>query len=44
MLHSETLPEHDCGGELIELPEDEPRYVHFAQIEKSAAMWRDYMR
>jgi hypothetical protein len=28
--HSEILPEQDCGGELIELPEDEP-YVHFAQ-------------
>lgn len=27
MLHSEILPEHDCGGELIELPEDEPTYV-----------------
>ena len=31
MLHSEIPPEHDCGGELIELPEDEPTYVHFAQ-------------
>ena len=30
MLHSDILPEHDCGGELIELPEDEPN-VHFAQ-------------
>jgi hypothetical protein len=20
MLHSDILPEHDCGGELIELP------------------------
>jgi hypothetical protein len=26
VLHSEILPEHDCGGELIELPEDEPMY------------------
>ena len=24
MLHSEILPEQDCGGELIELPKDEP--------------------
>jgi len=31
VLHSEILPEQDCGGELIELPEDEPTYVHFAQ-------------
>jgi hypothetical protein len=31
VLHSEILPEHGCGGELIELPEDEPTYVHFAQ-------------
>ena len=31
MLHSEILPEQDCGGELIGLPEDEPTYVHFAQ-------------
>jgi hypothetical protein len=23
-LHNEILPEQDCGGELIELPEDEP--------------------
>jgi hypothetical protein len=30
VLHSEILPEHDCGGELIELPEDELN-VHFAQ-------------
>jgi hypothetical protein len=29
--YSEILPEHDCGGELIELPEDDPTYVHFAQ-------------
>jgi hypothetical protein len=29
VLHGEILPEHDCGGELIELPEDEPTYVHF---------------
>ena len=29
MLHRE-IPEHDCG-ELIELPEDEPTHVHFAQ-------------
>jgi len=27
----EILREQDCGGELIELPEDDPRYVHFAQ-------------
>jgi hypothetical protein len=31
VLHSEILPEHDCGGELIELPEDKPTSVHFAQ-------------
>jgi hypothetical protein len=31
VLHSEILPEQDCGGELIGLPEDEPTYVHFAQ-------------
>jgi hypothetical protein len=24
VLHSEILPEQDCGGELIELSEDEP--------------------
>lgn len=36
MLHSDILPEHDCGGELIELPEDEPTYVHFAQC---ASLW-----
>ena len=36
MLHSEILPEHDYGGELIELPEDEPTYVHFAQC---ASLW-----
>ena len=30
MLHSDILPEHDCGGQLIELPEDELN-VHFAQ-------------
>jgi hypothetical protein len=29
--HSEILPEQDCGGELIGLPEDAPTYVHFAQ-------------
>ena len=28
---SEILPEQDCGGELIELPEDKPTCVHFAQ-------------
>jgi hypothetical protein len=28
MLHSEIIPEHNCGGELIELSEDEPTYVH----------------
>jgi hypothetical protein len=31
VLHSEILPEQDCDGELIELPEDGPTYVHFAQ-------------
>lgn len=31
MLHSDIFPEHDCSGELIELPEDEPTHVHFAQ-------------
>jgi hypothetical protein len=25
MLHSEILPEHDCGGDLIELREDDRR-------------------
>jgi hypothetical protein len=28
MLHSDILPEHDCGGELIEVPEDKPASVH----------------
>jgi hypothetical protein len=31
VLHSEILPQHGCDGELIELPEDEPIYVYFAQ-------------
>ena len=31
MLHSEILLEQNCGGELIELPEDEPTHVHFAR-------------
>jgi hypothetical protein len=31
VFHSEILLEQDCGGELIELPENEPTYVHFAQ-------------
>ena len=32
MLHSDIFPEHDCTGELIELPEDEST-CHFAQHE-----------
>jgi hypothetical protein len=32
MLHSYILPEHDCDGELIELPEDKPTYVRFANV------------
>jgi hypothetical protein len=31
MLHRDILPEHSCDGELIELHEDDPTYVHFAQ-------------
>jgi hypothetical protein len=31
VLHSEIIPEQDCGGEVTELPEDEPTHVRFAQ-------------
>ena len=31
MRHSEILPEQNCDGELIELPEDQPTYTYVAQ-------------
>jgi hypothetical protein len=44
VLHSDILPEQDCGGELIELPEDEPTYVHFAQCARlSVSLHRDVL-
>jgi hypothetical protein len=36
-FNRENVPEHSCGSELIELPEDEPTYVRFAQCARCGA-------
>jgi hypothetical protein len=39
MLHSDILPEHECDGELIELPPT-PKHVHHAGCSSCGAEFK----